>query len=70
MKNKSASKKTQTHQPYPEMCGGFGDFWMVAEERAALSPHGMPAAGIWGWIHRQDDGILFMDCSLGWRFGS
>lgn len=29
IKNTSASKKTPnppTHQPYPKMCGGFGDF--------------------------------------------
>lgn len=52
------------------MCGGFGDFCVVGEKKAALSPHGIPAAGIWGWIHRQDDVILFMDSSLGWSFGS
>lgn len=62
--------KPPTQKPCPEMCDGFGDFWMVGEQRAALSPHGVPAAGIWGWIHRQDGEILFMDCSLGWRFGS
>lgn len=33
------------------------------------SPCGIPAAENWGWIHRQDD-VIFMDCSLGWRFGS
>lgn len=51
IKNKSVSKKTPktpTQKPCPEMCDGFGDFWMVGEQRAALSPHRLPAAGIWG----------------------